>query len=350
MDLNIVFDDVEDVATEWLVANDYKLEGTRKLTNLRYQLRKTFKNEKDKLPKKTRSFIEYLHTIEIEQKISAEKEKIKRMGMSKDELREYKDELVNAKVKKNEKTRKYNLLKFKSALRKTYPELEKEKVFRYFYGDFVPTLYEHNNVEQYEHDGWLTTTLENELDEDDFALKFQVATKKINADFDLQFNEFDYECILSEYYNHERKLFEDELYIDRAKSRALEIKNMPTRRTRDFFKPAEVWMKEMMNAGYYCGYPTEEYQKPTLDTDAWLFVGKKLMRALEYNRQNCKNYASVCSFVEMRINENGDNKNDIVFQGHNNMNKSTIQSIERRFRTNYIELGKHRDCKWFGVD
>jgi len=210
-------------------------------------------------------------------------------------------------------------------------------------------------------DGRMTHTLNYMITEyDDFDEAFNNMYQKLNTEWNLNCDYIHFIEAMCYYYDFERKEFDLTVKNWRKK----EIENMPVRGAGELYMS---WIKRMGDAGFYCGYPHKNYGNPVDYKDAWVFVGKKILKHLRETKQECidtwglrispdgtKN-RYVIPFVEIIFllpedKENTSGKLKIIFQPHTHysIHYQSVNEMKKKFDRDFIAKRLHTKLSIYG--
>jgi len=346
------------------VSKKYPSFDSKQQSNMKYRIKKSWNNETCKI------VLEYKKYVKEHQSI--ESENVKLDCMTETEREEF---LSNENLKKIKEIQKNKII-LKKKYNKYFKEknIPNEKAFEKLYtlGESVkicnltPEFIDTNNDEALLLDGRTTFTLKYRIEYDEtFDSRFHLMYKSfIKKNVELTCDYDDFISILTPYYDYVRTEFEKNLILESNDWRKQELEMMPKREKGMTYSQ---WLKKMGECGFYCGYCDVDYYGPVSDPDAWVFIGKKLIREMNKIRDDwAKNHKPVKSFLNyddtpinndkykvdfMELNVSPDNL-EYSFSGYNpwNINYHQVDYMEKRFKNNFINLRLHQKLINFGKE
>lgn len=358
--------DVEYIFKNFL-QDKYPDANEKKKSNIKYRIKKGWDTPTCKISNEFKKYVEDKKN-DIDNDLDKLSEKVKINEMTDEE----RDAYILAKHKASIKNYEANITKLKNKFSKQLKKnnIKDQDVFKTYFkhdGEWVKAIDEgylegDNNALL---DGRLTYPLEvMRIEDEKFDESFNNMTNFLNKEFelnlDLEFNEW-FKAIAEPYYDLLRSEFEKKLILDNRETREKEKALMPKREPGESYLH---WVKKMREAGFYCGYPHEDWRGPISDLNAWVFVGKMYMRCLhrqkkeweqEYIDEKDYNYPNI-DFMELQFNTDQLTESSkhikIHFAGYNchNITVPNVNTMKKRFETNFINRKLHTMLKYYGKE
>jgi len=345
----------------------YPDANDKKKSNIKYRIKKGWDTPTCKISNEFKKYVEDKKN-DIDTDLDKLSENVKVNEMTDEE----RDAYLIAKHKASIKNHEANITKLRNKFSKQLKKnnIKDEDVFKKYFkydGEWVRAidvgyLEGDNNALL---DGRLTYPLEvmrieDEKFDESFNNMLNFLNKEFELDLDLEFN-LSFKAIAEPYYNLLRIEFEKKLILDNNETREKEKALMPKRLSGETHLD---WVSKMREAGFYCGYPHEDFLGPVSDLDAWIFVGKYYMKCLhrqkkrwekEYIDEKDYNYPNI-HFMELQFNTDKVTESSkyvkIHFAGYNcyNITIPNVSTIKKRFQTNFINRKLHLMLPGYGKE
>jgi len=338
------------------IESNYSDYDKKKVYNLKFRIKTCWDVPSCKV---AMEFKEYLKNDKL---VMETEEKLKISKMTNESIEQYNIEQEKIRKQAIYKKMKINKTLFKKSIAK-----QDKKIFNKlnYDGDIVELVNVEDKDDPEYQDGRISKTFElMRIQNDLFDEAVSTMCDDLNTLLKLDFNLQDWDPILTEYYNQLRTEYENKIMVENMNCREHELCNMVSR---DDCISHKEWIKKMLQKGYYCGWPDDDYLGPTSDLDAWVFVGTKWTAEIDkfrnrvdreylregYTLENVK--MSRATFVEclFRVEEPEFAKHPKVsLAGYNmmNLNQTTISYIKKRFKSHYIDRKIHTSIGMYGKE